>query len=145
MALQITSMADIFTIILVFLLKSFSTGIANISPAQGMMLPSVTAKSEALIKEASKLEILPDGVLIDQKPVMKLRNFAHALGEDAEYAEPVYQALQQERAKSRQPASESNLIVLADERTPYSTLKLITASAARAGYVDLQLIVVGAD
>ena len=55
MALQITSMADIFTILLVFLLKSFSTGVTNITPSGNMVLPEAH-KVDALV-ETLKVEI----------------------------------------------------------------------------------------
>lgn len=43
MTIQITSMADIFTIILVFLLKSYSTSAVNITPSNGLKLPTAQA------------------------------------------------------------------------------------------------------
>jgi hypothetical protein len=39
MSLQITSMADIFMILLVFLLKSLSSGTIQIAPSKGLQLP----------------------------------------------------------------------------------------------------------
>ena len=43
MSLQITSMADIFVIILVFLLKSYATSSVNVNPMAGMSLPEAHA------------------------------------------------------------------------------------------------------
>ena len=37
--LQLTSMVDMFTILIVFLLKSFSTSAVHITPHDGMKLP----------------------------------------------------------------------------------------------------------
>ncbi len=152
MALQITSMADIFTIILVFLLKSFSTGIANISPSKGMVLPAVTTVSPDQMKESLKLEILPDGILIDQKPILKLSQFSVLRGPasavdgetpESPVIEPLVQSLSREREKTKGNPEASKLLVLAHEKTPYSTLKAVMASAASAGYADLQLVVLG--
>jgi hypothetical protein len=55
MALQITSMADIFTILLVFLLKSYSTGALDIAPSKGMKLPEVQLATGSV--EALKVEV----------------------------------------------------------------------------------------
>lgn len=146
MTLQITSMADIFTIILVFLLKTISSGMSNITPTQAMSLPSVTADSKNTMKEALVLEVGQTAVLVDQKPVVKLENFGFA-NEDA-FTKSILEALLSQRlnVKKREPASleaqnDPNLLVMADELTPYSTLKAIMSAAATAGYVDLQLVV----
>lgn len=146
MALQITSMADIFTIILVFLLKSLSSGMSNITPTEAMSLPSVSADSKNPMREALVLEVGKAAVLVDQAPVAKLDNFGFA--NEEEFTKKVLEALLKERIKNgkREPAStgaatDSNLLVMADELTPYSTLKAIMAAAATAGYVDLQLVV----
>lgn len=149
MPLQITSMADIFTIILVFLLKSFSAGIVNLSPSQGLQLPRVTAPSKEQIRDALKMEILAGAILIDQKPIMTLYNYRlppETLTQDTPVvAEPIVRRLLQERDRIRQPASQSLMVLMADARTPYKTLKTVLASAANAGYVDVQLIVVGVE
>jgi len=160
MALQITSMADIFTIILVFLLKSFSTGLATLQPTQGMHLPSVTTSNQEAMKEAVKIEILPNAILVDQKAAVTMTNFRapgsvtaeeeQAANEDITLNplyKPVFQALTHEKGKATTEADrkDTNLMVLADERTPYATLRTVMASAANAGFVDLQLVVLGAD
>src|SRR5262245_17328603 len=75
MVLQITSMADIFTILLVFLLKSFSTGVSTITPTSGMVLPE-SQKPEPMISETLKVEISEKSILMDDKAVTELRNFA---------------------------------------------------------------------
>lgn len=146
MVLQITSMADIFTIILVFLLKSYSSGLSTVTPGQGVVLPE--ANGQAQYKDALKIEIVHDSVLVDQKEAASLRNFVFpgnsALDATAK-SEEVYRALMDERKKMSRSAADSHLLVLADQRTPYATLKKVMNSAATAGFVDLELAVVRAD
>jgi len=142
MALQITSMADIFTIILVFLLKSTASGIASISP-NGANLP--VGQGSEILKETLKLEVSKDVVTVDDKNVMSLVNFDVPLTEVIEngMSQSVYQALMEKRKNHQEGNGNSELLVLADENTPYSTLKTVLASAANSGFVDLQLVVVG--
>ena len=142
MSLQITSMADIFTIILVFLLKSFSTNLTTFSPSDGISLPE--GKSEGKIQETLKMEITPSSILVDQKPILSLKNFEFAdqPKEDDEVSPEVLNVLSQQRKLLPEPNMDSTLIVMADEKMPYSTLKRVLASAATAGFVDLQLVVV---
>jgi biopolymer transport protein ExbD len=147
MALQITSMADIFVILLVFLLKNYSSTLTSVSPTGEMNLPVAQAQGE--VQDTLKLEITMKGVLVDQKQVVDLNAFrfkedqVQDSGEpEIPYSEPIYQVLQRQRGTKPLPNKDSNLLVLADERTPYMTIKKIMASAAKAGFVDLQLVVV---
>lgn len=142
MSLQITSMADVFTIILVFLLKSTATGIASVSPT-GANLP--VAGGSELTKDALKIEVSRDVVTVDDKSVLNLVNFDVPITEVIEngMSQSVYQALMEKRKNKQEANSNSELLVLADENTPYSTLKTVLASAANSGFVDLQLVVVG--
>lgn len=143
MPLQITSMADIFMILLVFLLKSYSTSISNLAPTLQIALPEVS-KGSAQVKDSLKIEVSAEAVLVDQKPVARLRNFEFGAdaGADPAISAPIYQTLAAERTKMPEPNVDSALIVMADQKAPYSTIKRVVASAAKAGFVDLQLVVV---
>ncbi len=133
MSLQITSMADIFTIILVFLLKSYSAGVSTLVPEQGTVLPE--GRPISSIQDTLKMEILKSGVLVNGNPV----------GPSKGQYEEVYQALMRERSKKALPDGDSKLLLLADQHTPYASLKGVMNSAARAGFVDLQLVVAQPD
>lgn len=79
MSLQITSMADIFTIILVFLLKSSATSAVDITPPNGMKIPegvSLQAPEESL-----KIQISQDSVQVENLPVVSLSDFRFQAGE----------------------------------------------------------------
>ena len=142
-ALQITSMADIFMILLVFLLKSYATSVSNISPSAHISLPEVTQPKGA-IKETLKVEIADNTVLVDQKPAVALNKFEFDPGEDGPggVSPSVLKVLNDQRKLKPEANMDSSLIVMADQQTPYSTVKRVVASAASAGFVDLQLIVV---
>jgi biopolymer transport protein ExbD len=141
MSLQITSMADIFTIILVFLLKTTASGINTVAP-NGASLP--VAKGKEIIQDTLKMEINRDFVTIDDKTVLNLNQFEIPITElqAGGMSQSVYQAFMNKRRSNQEVASNSTLLVLADENTPYSTLKSVLASAANTGFVDLQLVVV---
>jgi biopolymer transport protein ExbD len=141
-SLQITSMADIFMILLVFLLKSYATSMTNISPVSKLQLPEVTATGVA--KESLKIEVSRDTVTIDDKPSLTLHDFQFEDGEmsQGEGSPTISRVLNEERKKTPDPNMDSALVVMADEGTPYATIKRVVASAAGAGFVDLQLLVV---
>jgi len=149
MTLQITSMADIFTIILVFLLKSFTSSTSSISPTPGMKLPQ--AVTEAPVVDALAVEISENGVLVDNELVSELKTFrfgAKDLDEnglpkrlDGQFAH--HRKRQQLIAKSNPDVQpDSKVLIMADGRVPYLTLKSVISSAALHGYNDLKLVVV---
>src|SRR5688500_19068851 len=78
-ALNITAMADIFTIILVFLLKSYSSGAVAITPSGGLQLPTADAAEPQF--EALKLEVAESAVLVEGAPAAKLEAFRFPAGE----------------------------------------------------------------
>ena len=147
--LQITSMADIFTIILVFLLKSTSNSSVNISPSQGMKIPE--SKSQIAPIEALKVEISENGIQVESKPIVDLQNFRFKENEIQPNATSLAlsEALKKERKRQELIAksnpnvvADSKMILVADERTPYITVKTVLASAAVNGFTDYKLITV---
>jgi biopolymer transport protein ExbD len=147
MSLQITSMADIFMILLVFLLKSYSSSVSTLAATSGISLPQ--AQIGGSVKETLKIEISPTSILVDQKPVVQLRNFEFSPNEvpppGTGRSEALYRVLVEQRKHLPTPNMDSNLILFADQNVPYSTLQSVLASAASSGFVDLQLVVVKED
>ena len=148
MALQITSMADIFTIILVFLLKSYATGALNVNPSPGLRLPQATT-GEAEVT-ALNVEVSENAVQVENTFVAKLDHFRFAAGDVAPSGipTPLDRALEAQRkrqdliAKSNSDVRVDDKIVLvADQRTPYLTLKSVLSAAALHGFTDFKLVV----
>jgi biopolymer transport protein ExbD len=152
MALQITSLADIFVIILVFLLKSFATSSVNLSPTQGLILPQGTAAESAV--EALKVEISETAVSVEGQPAATLANFRFA-GSDVQQngvSTALSKVLERERQRQLMIAKANSdvkvdpkILVVSDQRVPYSTVKSVLASAALNGYTDFKLAVVKGD
>lgn len=152
LSLQITSMADIFIILLLFLLKSVGGGLIELTPAQGIHLPEAHA-GEGALTDSVKLEIGESTVLVDGKPVAQIHGFAFAPSEISARggARPILQAL--ELARKGKPAGADadpgtrppSLLVVADQRVPYSTIKAVLTSAALSGFMDYKLAVAAAD
>ena len=149
MGLNITAMADIFTIILVFLLKSYASGAVSLSTTAGLVLPD--AQAEASDVSALKVEVSEKAVLVEGAPVSPLEGFRPA-NEDRGgngTIRTLVTALERERKRQLLIAQSNTsvkvdprVIVLADKRAPYATLKAVLASAAVQGYTDFKLAVV---
>jgi biopolymer transport protein ExbD len=152
MALQITSLADIFVIILVFLLKSYATGATSISPSSGMLMAEANAPDTAV--EALKVEISEHSVSVEGQPVAELKGFKFDASDiNANNSSKLLsKALERERQRQLLIAKANSavqvdpkIIVVSDQRTPYVTVKSVLASAALNGYTDFKLAVVKGD
>jgi biopolymer transport protein ExbD len=143
MTLNITSMADIFTILLVFLLKSFSTSVSSITPSSEVQLPEV-AKADQL-QEALKLEISRDAILMDDKKITQLEAFEVPIFDQEGDGTPrsLNAALIAQRRKNTLQKF-PRLMILADQEAPYSTVKRVLASASQSGFAEFKLVVVEA-
>ena len=69
-ALQLTAMVDMFTILLVFLLRSYSTSAVQINTADGLILP--TSQSHTNPVEALLLVVSPKGIYVGEQRVVAL-------------------------------------------------------------------------
>lgn len=147
MSIQITSMADIFTIILVFLLKSYATSATTLTPTSGLKLAESTAAD--LPVEALKVEVSESAILVDDKPVAGLEKFRFARQDlQANGVSPKLTAALELHRKRQTLIAQSNsdvkldakILIVADSRTPYGTLKSVLASSAIQGYTDFKLV-----
>ena len=152
MALQITSMADIFMIILVFLLKSYATSAVNISPPNGMKLPE--GQSLQPPTEALKIEISENAIQIESKSIVNLLSYRFQPQEIQKNlsSKLLNTALETERKRQNLIAQsnptvkvDSKILIIADQRTPYVTLKSVLVSAAINGFTDYKLVAVQKD
>lgn len=147
-SLNITAMADIFTILLVFLLKSFSTGVMQISPSSGLTLPS--AQAEEMNLEAIKIEISENAVIVETEPAAALKNFLFATNDlngdlsSKSLGEVLKKHRQKQIAISKVNTDvkvDARILIIADQKTPYTTVKSVLASAAVQGFTDFKLAV----
>ena len=159
MELQITSMADVFTIILVFLLKSFSSGVSNISVGDRINLPE--GKSSTKIEDHLRIQVSDRNVTVDDKPIMKLTDFQFDAADLDEDGVPSAITKALKSAKGRRPASKAQapsavagegepsevdstmkLTIIADRKTPFITLRKGMTASGNEGYSDFDFMVV---
>ena len=150
--LQITSMADIFTILLVFLLKSYASSDASVSPVSVINLPKTQVGKPP--QETLHLEISSNAVLVAGKRIIPLQNFL-LLDDENLSLEPLKQAIGMERGRQLSSVGVKNengsdlkekidtrITIMVDQKVPYQTLKKIMSVAANQGYTDFRLATV---
>ena len=74
--LTLTSMMDMFTIILVFLMKSYSTDVeVNVDASMAEKLPVSISESKLEQDAEAVVQITPNAILVKNKHVVTLQNF----------------------------------------------------------------------
>lgn len=163
--LQITSMMDMFTIILIFLLLSYSDNPEDIKLDKNLQLPESIAKQN--YKDNIKLVLSPSAVLLEGKVIAKIEN-GKVVGLDPSNlkSSSLYQELKAHREKSdREKAKEqsipqsdvtdngseddaakdSHILFLCDKRLKFNTINSIIKTAGMAGYPNFQFAVLKKD
>ena len=147
--IQITSMVDMFVILLVFLLKTYSTSPVNITPKEGLRIPESTATMDPV--DVVKL-IVENGVFVEDKKVMDLEKgrvpASVADAKDPSFLRSLYEALD-ERAKLAKSISKVNdsfefdgkILLQADRGLPYDLLQKVMYTSMMAGYAEVKLAV----
>ena len=148
--IQITSMVDMFVILLVFLLKTYSTSPVNITPKNGMILPGSTSLTDPV--DVVKLMVSQDAVFVEDKKVMDLekgRLPASALDKnDPSFLKGLFDELDA-RAKLAKGISKVNdsfefdgkILMQADRGLSYDLLQKVMYTSMMAGYADVKLAV----
>ncbi len=147
--LMLTSLLDMFTIILIFLIVSFEAEDYEFKLDPGLKLPESSANS--VLKPAINLAITPDSLKIENEEIIKLdrgkfREQYYTKGEIPEVVEHLRKA--HEDVLAREAAGlladdEDAAIVLiqADKSLDYKTLYLVMRSASVAGFDKYRLAI----
>ncbi len=148
--LNITPMMDMMTIILVFLLKSFSGSTSMLTLDDNLQVPA--SKSRLMAKEAVSVFVTKKVVLIEGEPVAPINNgkvdsSLKPDGDNGYLIQPIVDILGKIARRERKVAEmsdgkfESELMVVADKSTPYRLLTEVLYSCGQAGYSNYRLIV----
>lgn len=143
-SLNLTPMIDMFTILLVFLIKSYSVDPAYLTPTQGISLAETT--SDVVAPDQAVLFVGKDGILIDGKLVVPFQNGVIKTSQmkNGELPE-LRRSLEAMAAKTKFIAEHNSsvqfsgiLILQADRELPFESMKPILRSAGMAGYHDIK-------
>jgi biopolymer transport protein ExbD len=148
--LNITPMMDMMTIILVFLLKSFSGSTSLLTLDDNLQVPP--SKSQLRAKEAVPIMITKKVILVEGMQAAPVNNgkvdaSLKPHGENGYLIQPIVDVLSKIANRERKVAAlsetefASELMVVADKSTPYRLLTEVLYSCGQAGYSNYRLIV----
>ncbi len=141
--LMLTSLLDMFTIILIFLIVSFEAEDQEFRLDPDVTLPESSARS--IFKPAVNVTINPTQLLVEERPIATLDNgrFSDELYE-LNNIEALVDALTEEReGLDLGPGGEDEAIVMvqADKEMDYETLYLVMRSSSVAGFARYRLAI----
>ncbi|MCO4744427.1 MAG: biopolymer transporter ExbD [Proteobacteria bacterium] len=158
--LSITSMMDMMTIILVFLLKSYSTEDISVKASDDLEIPLSSAKKPPRL--AVNLVVTRSQVLVDSVPVLSLERVPDEetgeeivrvpedekkgqmvsklydrLLEKAEYAEELSQ-----RAGTEDSEFKGQILLQCDRRLPFNVIREVMYTAGQAKFGEFKFVVI---
>lgn len=152
-SLSITSLMDVLTIILVFLLKSYSNNPVQLKQANDLQLPFSKAKS--FPQESTAVTITGKYILVDDKPVVTLENTKVSesdLSGGGLLIDPLYQklldAVDHEKKVARFQKNrefQGILTVIADRDVSYSLIVKVMYTAGQATFGKFKFAVINED
>ena len=147
MNLNLTSMMDMFTIILVFLIFSFSSQDQNLKLDPDLSLPESTAAIE--FKWAINVNLTPTELKVEGNTIAKVKNGKFAgvkVDKDKKRVIPLYNLLKkykdiESREKVNPTGDETVISFQADKNQPFEVVDLVMKTAAQAGYPNFRFVV----
>ena len=149
--LNIVSMMDMMTILLVFMIKSATTSTGSLDVAADLVLPGSTSRMPPP-EEAAKITIAKSAILVEGEPIvgvkagdvdpsekkqgafgMEIDKLSLRLTQHHTRANKIY--------ASRGQDAPAELTIIADQDTPYRLLSSVIYSASKAEYKNYRLIV----
>jgi biopolymer transport protein ExbD len=131
---QLTSLVDVMAIILVFLIKTFSTEGNIITPSSDLELPISTSTKPP--KPQWSIEIARDMVMSEGAFVASAKQYAKR---DSLLIPELYRLLENKR-KVRTDTS-SRILLQCDKEVPYAIVKKVMYTCSKASFTDFSILV----
>jgi len=138
--MNLTSLMDVFTILVFFLLVNSGQSEVLDTPKQ-VQLPESVVESKP--RETVVVFVSPDGVVVQGEPVMSIEE---VLASEGRQLEPVSQRLAQLKnvvvGRSTQVvAASQEVTILADKSVPFDIIKRVLSACTGQGYTEISLAV----
>jgi biopolymer transport protein ExbD len=132
---QLTSLVDVMAIILVFLIKTFSTEGNIITPSTDLELPVSTSVKQP--KPQWSIEIARDMVMSEGTVIASTKAFTKR---DSLLIPELYKWLEKKRAQRAD--STSQLLLQCDREVPYAIVKKVMYTCSKANFTDFSILVI---
>lgn len=149
--ISINSLLDILSVILVFLMKSYSASTINIKPSKELQLPFTKSLEPAT--ESTAVTVTLKHILVDDVPVMDLEEGGKVrdedLAEEKMMLQPLYNKLLDEvekrkkiMAKNTSVENAINMTLIGDRFVPFDLLTRVMYTAGQAEFSKFDFIAI---
>ncbi len=138
--LSLTSMMDMMTIILLFLIQQFNTEGNLATQSEDLTLPEALATSKA--NQALNIAITHDHILVDNRVVATVAEVQAAKGYDVPQLHAVLDNRATRLMKLNEKLFTGEVLIQGDKTTPYSVLTKVIYTAGASGYNKIRLLTV---
>ena len=139
--IQITSMMDMFTIILIFLLFSFSDNPETLTLDNSLKLPESNAQldyKENIKLVLSQTELKLEGEVISDVQDGKIMALDPENLKESSLFSKLKELKENEAQTELNPDKKKNILFLCDKRLEFKTINTLVKTAAMAGYPNFQ-------
>lgn len=160
--LTITSLMDIMTIILVFLLMQYGSSDVSVAPSADLQIPVSTAAKKP--KLAVSVVVSQSQIVVDGEAVLNLERVSSDLGTDVvgvptaekrgQLISALYDKLIEKAEGAKDLASRAGdaeefqfkgeILLQCDKRLPFSLIREVMFTAGQAQFGNFRFVVVGA-
>jgi biopolymer transport protein ExbD len=134
---QLTSLIDVMTFLLVFLIKSFSVQGDVITPSDNLQLPLSTTQKPP--KPAASIEITTTNIMADGKVLSALSASDRS---DQLLIPGVYRWMSLLRQRFPEGTGSREVLIQADRDIEYAYLKRVMYSCSKAGFSDFTILAI---
>ncbi|RYF04332.1 MAG: biopolymer transporter ExbD [Deltaproteobacteria bacterium] len=143
---NINSLLDVLSVILVFLMKSYSANVVQIKPSPDLQVPF--SYSSAQVMESTAVTVTLKDILIDDVPVMSLSDGAIAENQRSSggfLIDPLFAKLQETVEHQKKIAAVNKkaeftglVTIIADRNVPFSLLTQVMYTLGQAQYAKFK-------
>jgi biopolymer transport protein ExbD len=138
-------MIDMFTLMVVFLLKNYSAQGQLVTPAQNLMLPTSTIEKSS--KEALSVKVSKSDIMVENQVVVDEKAYKKILEQKDFLIEPLYNVLKKHNEEARKSSEmfktefSGKISIQGDVAIPYNILTRVMYTCGQAGYPVMNLVV----
>ena len=152
MNVNITALMDVLTVLLFFLIKSFTVSSSSLTPPDAIALPEsheALPSQEAVVVSISKFDLRADNEILLK--IQRGRFLASDVGDDRRMLLPLEKYLRKQHQKKMavyegvgdvNALPPGKLLIQADKNLPFGLLKYVFYTASSTGYADYQFVIV---
>jgi biopolymer transport protein ExbD len=135
-------MMDMFTIILVFLLKTYSTEGQLIQPSQNLTLPTSSIQNPPEI--ALDIIVSKEWIMVNHEPIVQMSDVNQQTGLVIEQLSSALHryAIESKRMEEKYGVKFSGKVTIqGDKQLPFSSILKVMATCGRSEYPNMRLVV----